>query len=59
MSERTDEFKISPTDGYKYYAPERDRDREAREAGYIILALVVALVMVATATGRIMIFATY
>lgn len=53
---RTDEFKIAPTDGLSYYAPERDRERHAREGGYIILVLVVALVMLATATGQVTVF---
>lgn len=56
---RTDDFKISPTDGYRYSAPEKDRDRHDREYGYVILGLVVVLVMVAVATGKIMVFATY
>ena len=56
---RIDEFKISPDDGYRYSAPERDRDREDREAGYVILGLIVLLVMVAVATGRLMVFSTY
>lgn len=56
---RTDDFKMASTDGYKYSAPEPDRDRHDREAGYVILALIVLLVMVATATGKIMIWATY
>lgn len=56
---RSDEFKIAPDDGMRYSAPEPDRDRQAREAGYVILGLVVLLVMLATATGKIMIFAQY
>lgn len=56
---RTDEFKIGPDDGYRYSAPEKSQDQRDREVGYIILALVVILVMVATATGKIMVFATY
>lgn len=53
---RIDEFKISPDDGYRYAAPERDRDRQDREAGYLILVAVVALVMLATATGQVTVF---
>lgn len=53
---RSDDFKISPDDGFRYAAPEKDRDREAREGGYIILVLLVALVMLATATGQITVF---
>ena len=53
MAARIDEFRIAPDDGYKYAAPERDRDRQARESGYIILVLLVALVMFATATGMV------
>lgn len=56
---RIDDFKLGPGDGYKYSAPEPDRDRQDREAGYIILGIIVALVMLATATGHITIFSTY
>jgi len=56
---RTDDFKIAPDDGYRYSAPEPSQEQRDREAGYIILALVVFLVMVATATGKIMVFAQY
>ena len=56
---RVDEFKVAPDDGYRYSMPEPDRDRHDREAGYVILALVVVLVMLATATGHIMVFNTY
>ncbi|WP_183407931.1 hypothetical protein [Nocardioides marmoriginsengisoli] len=53
---RIDEFKISPDDGYRYSAPEKDRDRQDREGGYLILVLIVALVMLATATGQVTVF---
>ncbi|HET6153950.1 MAG TPA: hypothetical protein VFE15_13435 [Marmoricola sp.] len=53
---RTDEFKMGPGDGYRYSAPEPDRDRRDRESGYVILGLVVALVMLATATGQVTVF---
>jgi len=56
---RIDEFRIAPDDGYRYSAPEPARDQHDREAGYIILALIVVVVMLATATGHIMVFATY
>lgn len=56
---RIDEFKVAPDDGYRYSMPERDRDRQDREGGYLILAVIVALVMLATATGHIMVFSTY
>ena len=56
---RIDEFRIAPDDGYRYSMPERDRDRHDREAGYIILAIIVVMVMLATATGHIMVFNTY
>ena len=56
---RIDEFRIAPDDGYRYSMPERDRDRQDREGGYLILAVIVALVMLATATGHIMVFAQY
>lgn len=53
---RSDDFKIGPGDGLRYAAPERDRDRHDREGGYIILALVVGLVMLAVATGQVTVF---
>lgn len=53
---RTDEFKIAPDDGYRYQAPERSQDQRDREAGYIILALIVGLVMFAVATGKLIVF---
>lgn len=53
---RVDDFKIAPDDGYRYSAPEPDRDRQDREAGYLILGLVVLLVMLAVATGRLTVF---
>ena len=56
MAARTDEFRMGPDDGFRYAAPERDRDRQAREGGYIILVLLVALVMLATATGQVTVF---
>jgi hypothetical protein len=56
---RIDEFKVAPDDGYKYSMPEPERDRQDREGGYVILALIVVLVMLATATGHIMVFSTY
>ena len=56
---RIDEFKMAPDDGMRYSMPERDRDRQDREGGYVILAVIVALVMLATATGHLMVFNTY
>ncbi len=56
---RTDEFKIAPDDGYRYSAPEPSQEQRDREAGYIILGLIVVLVMLAVATGRLMVFSTY
>jgi hypothetical protein len=53
---RIDDFRISPGDGYRYAAPESDRDRHDREGGYVILALVVALVLLAMATGQVTVF---
>ena len=59
MAARSDEFKMGPDDGFRYSMPEPDRDRQDREAGYVILGLVVLLVMLATATGHITVFAQY
>jgi hypothetical protein len=56
---RTDDFRMAPGDGLKYYAPESARDRHDREGGYVILALVVALVLLAMATGQVTVFGGY
>ncbi|MCZ4500803.1 MAG: hypothetical protein JWQ74_3358 [Marmoricola sp.] len=56
---RTDDFKIAPDDGYRYSAPEPDRERQDREAGYVILALVFGLFVFAVVTGHLVIFNTY
>jgi hypothetical protein len=57
--QRTDDFRMAPGDGQRYFAPEKDRDRQDREGGYIILALVVALVLLAMATGQVTVFGGY
>jgi len=56
---RTDDFRIAPGDGLRYFAPEPTRDRHDREGGYVILAIVVALVLVAMATGQVTVFGGY
>ena len=50
---RTDDFRIAPGDGMRYYAPEPDRDRHDREGGYVILMLLGARVLLAMATGQV------
>jgi hypothetical protein len=50
---RTDDFRIAPDDGLRYFAPESDRDRHDRELGYLVLVAVVALVLYAMATGQV------
>lgn len=53
---RTDDFRMAPDDGKRYFAPEPARDRHDREGGYVILGLVVALVLLAMATGQVTVF---
>ena len=53
---RIDDFRMAAGDGLRYYAPEPDRDRHDREGGYVILLLVVALVLIAMATGQVTVF---
>lgn len=53
---RTDDFRMAPGDGLKYFAPEPERDQHDREGGYVVLALVVALVLLAMATGQVTVF---
>ncbi len=53
---RTDDFRMAPGDGLKYYAPEPDRDRHEREAGYVVLLALVVLVLLAMATGQVAVF---
>ncbi|MGI9157197.1 MAG: hypothetical protein ACR2FG_11240 [Marmoricola sp.] len=53
---RTDDFKISPDDGYRYSAPDSDRERREKETGYLILAALAVLVLLAVATGKVTVF---
>ena len=53
---RTDDFRIAPGDGYRYSAPESDCSRHEREGGYLILGVIVALVLLAMATGQVTVF---
>jgi hypothetical protein len=53
---RTDDFRIGPGDGLRYYAPEPDRERRDRESGYVVLLLVVVGVLLAMATGQVTVF---
>jgi hypothetical protein len=53
---RTDDFRMAPGDGLRYYPPEPDRDRHDREGGYVVLMLMVVLVLLAMATGQVTVF---
>ena len=53
---RTDDFRMAPGDGLRYFAPESERDRHDREGGYVILLAVVVLVLLAMATGQVTVF---
>jgi hypothetical protein len=53
---RTDDFRMAPGDGLRYYAPESDRDRHDKESGYVVLLVLVVLVLVAMATGQVTVF---
>jgi hypothetical protein len=52
----TDDFRMAPGDGLRYYAPEPDRDRHEREAGYVVLLVLVVMVLLAMATGQVTVF---
>jgi hypothetical protein len=54
--ERTDDFRIAPGDGLRYFAPESDRDRHDKENGYLVLLALVVLVLIAVATGQVTVF---
>ena len=53
---RTDDFRMAPGDGLRYFAPEPSRDRHDREGGYVVLLAVVVLVLLAMATGQVTVF---
>jgi len=53
---RTDDFRMAPGDGLRYYAPESDRDRHDKESGYVVLLALVVLVLLAMATGQVTVF---
>lgn len=50
---RSDDFRMAPGDGLKYFAPEPERSQHEREGGYLILAVIVVLVLLAMATGHV------
>lgn len=50
---RSDDFRMAPGDGLKYFAPEPERRQHEREGGYLILAAIVVLVLLAMATGQV------
>ena len=53
---RTDDFRMGPGDGLRYFAPESDRERRDKESGYVVLLAVVVLVLLAMATGQVTVF---
>jgi hypothetical protein len=53
---RSDDFRMAPDDGLRYFTPEADRDRHDREAGYVVLLAVVVVVLLAMATGQVTVF---
>jgi hypothetical protein len=43
-------------DGHRYEAPEPDETRHNKEIGYAVLGLVVVVILVLVATGKVQIF---
>jgi hypothetical protein len=43
-------------DGHRYEAPESDETRHSKEIGYAVLGLVVVVILVLVATGKVQVF---
>ena len=51
-----DEERLSRQDGHRYDAPESDEDRISKEWAYAVLGLLVVVLLVLIATGKVPIF---
>lgn len=51
-----DEERLGRQDGHRYDAPESDESRASKEWVYLVLGILVLLLMVLIATGKVQIF---
>jgi hypothetical protein len=56
MDDKQDE-RLSRQDGHRYDAPESDDDRISKEWAYAALGLLVVILLVLIATGKVPVFA--
>lgn len=52
-----DDERMAQPDGHRYDAPESEEETANKEIAYLALGLLVVLIMVLVATGRVQIFA--
>jgi hypothetical protein len=52
-----DDERMARPDGHRYDAPESDEETASKKVGYLVLGLLVVLIMVLIATGKVQIFA--
>jgi hypothetical protein len=57
MTDDDDEERMARPDGHRYDAPESDETRVSKEWVYALLGLLVLVLMVLIATGKVQIFA--
>jgi len=51
-----DEDPMMRPDGHRYEAPESDETRHNKEIGYAVLGILVVVILVLVATGKVQIF---
>ena len=56
MNNDDDEERLARPDGHRYDAPESDETRASKEWVYALLGLLVLVLMVLIATGKVQIF---
>lgn len=52
----SDDERMGRPDGHRYDAPEPDEETASKKVGYLVLGLLVVLIMVLIATGKVQIF---
>ena len=56
MGEAVDEERLARPDGHRYDAPESEETRVSKEWTYAVLGLLVVVILILIATGKVQIF---
>lgn len=51
-----DDERMAQADGHRYDAPESEEETSSKQIAYLVLGLLVVLIMVLIATGKVQIF---